>query len=123
MKRIDVKIALLLSVICFIGGLFLVPYQLESFQSLLNSSNYAKILEEMPFSISGLTLISSFQVGIISFIMAFAGLKIARRTGLSFTCFQSIFEKGKKARLKLKSIWLALLFGAITGFVNMGADK
>ena len=101
MKRIDVKIALLLSVICFVGGFFLVPYQLESFQSLLNSSDYAKILEEMPFSTSVLTIISSFQVGIISFIIAFVGLKIARRTGLSFSYFQSIFEKGKKATLKV----------------------
>ena len=123
MKRIDVKIALLLSVICFVGGFFLVPYQLESFQSLLNSSDYAKTLEEIPFSTSVLTIISSFQVGIISFIIAFAGLKIARRTGLSFSYFQSIFEKGKKATLKSKSVWLALSFGAITGFVNIGADK
>jgi len=75
MKRIDVKIALLLSVICFVGGFFLVPYQLESFQSLLNSSDYAKILEEMPFSTSVLTIISSFQVGIIVLLLRLQVLK------------------------------------------------
>ena len=91
MKRIDVKIALLLSVICFVGGFFLVPYQLELFQSLLNSSDYAKTLEEIPFSTSVLTIISSFQVGIISFIIAFAGLKIARRDGTFFFLFPIYF--------------------------------
>lgn len=123
MKSIDVKIALLLSAICFIGGFFLVPYQLESFQLLLNSSDYAKILEDMPFSTSVLTIISSFQVGIISFIIAFVGLKIARKTGFSFIYFEAIFEKGKRATLKSNSLWLALCFGAITGFVIIGADK
>ena len=51
MKELDLKIALLLSAILFCRWILLVPYQLESFQSLLNSSDYAKISEEIPFSI------------------------------------------------------------------------
>ncbi|WP_338472400.1 CPBP family intramembrane glutamic endopeptidase [Niallia sp. XMNu-256] len=123
MKKIDVKIALLLSAICVVGTLILVPNQMETLQLYLNPSDYAKLMEEMPFSIPVLTVISSIQIFIMSFIIAFLGLKIGRKSGFSFAFFETIFEKGKKVIINRHSLALSLLFGAITGFILVGADK
>lgn len=123
MKKLDVKMAMLLSVMCLIGGLFVVPYQLELLRLTLNPSDYAVTIGDMPFSLSVLTMISSIQIWILSFIIAFAGIKVARRTGFSFSVLQSICEKGKKVALNGKSFWLSVVFGAITGFIIVGADK
>ncbi|WP_428911481.1 CPBP family glutamic-type intramembrane protease [Niallia sp. Krafla_26] len=123
MKKIDLKIALLLATICFAGGLLLVPYQLDTLRLMNGPVDYAKIIGEIPLPISVLTLISAVQLSIISFILAFLGLKVARKTGFSFSILESILKKGKKVVFHGKSIWLSVLFGAITGFILAGADK
>ncbi len=123
MKNVDLKIALLLSAFCFVAGFFVVPYQLQALEIFLSTSELKDMMGDQSMPIGVLSLITSLQLSITSFVAAFVGIKLARKTGFIFTFFESIFEKGKKTILNRNSFFLSLLFGVITGFVIVGSDK
>jgi hypothetical protein len=123
MKRIDIKIAILLAFICFVSGFFLVPYQLQSLKAYLSTSEYEAIAGELPFPIEVLSLITSIQLFVMIFVLAFLGIKLARRTGFSFSLLASLLQKGEKMVFNRKSFFLSIFFGVITGFIIVGSDK
>jgi membrane protease YdiL (CAAX protease family) len=123
MKKVDLKIALLLSLFCFVAGFFVVPYQMQALETYLSSSELKEMIGEQSIPIRILSLISSLQLFLISFVLAFGGIKLARKTGLAFPLLESIFEKGKKVTLHRKPFYLSVLFGGITGFLLIGSDK
>lgn len=121
MKRSDIKIALFIAFICFISGFFLLPYQLDALKAAMPLREY----EEMTGSTSifVLMLLTSLQLFILSFLIAFFGIKLARNTGFSFEILQSLFEKRRKISINGKSMLLSIVLGAVTGFIIIGADK
>lgn len=121
MKSVDLKIALLLALICFIGGLFVLPYQLDLLQKMM-PEEYEVLIKTMPFPTGVLQIISALQLAIISFIVAFTGIKIARKTGFSLNVIDSIFNKGR-VKFDKNGALLAVLFGCITALMLAGTDR
>lgn len=121
MKRMDLKLALLISGICFASGFLLLPYQMESLKSAMSANEF----EEMTggASLVVLSLVSSVQLFIMSFILAFLGFKLARNTDFSFDILQSLFEKGKKRLFNRSSLLLSIVLGTVTGFMIVGSDR
>ncbi|SOC43991.1 CPBP family glutamic-type intramembrane protease [Ureibacillus acetophenoni] len=118
--KLDFKIALLLAVICFIGGLLIIPYSFNALQSLL-PAEFEKAIASitMPFPI--LMLVSALQVGIVTLILAFIGLKVARKAGFSIAILDALFNK-EKILIDKAGMLLAIVFGAITAFTLSGGD-
>lgn len=119
--KLDLKIALLLAAFCFVGGLLLIPYSLNALETFL-PSEFEKTIDslKMPFPI--LMLVSAFQIGIVALILAFIGLKIARKAGFSFPILDAFFKK-EKVQIDKSGIIIAIVFGAITAFALAGADR
>ncbi|MEK9199567.1 CPBP family intramembrane glutamic endopeptidase [Lysinibacillus halotolerans] len=121
MKKVDLKISLILAFICLIGGFFLVPYQLEMLQNT-SSDQYDSLIKTIPIPIYILSMISSLQIAIFSFVLSFIGIKLARKVGFKLNIFDSFFSK-EKTKIDLKSTLMAVGFGVITAFVLVGADQ
>ncbi|PLS17371.1 hypothetical protein CVD28_12455 [Bacillus sp. M6-12] len=123
MKKNDFKIALLLALICFVAGLCLVPYQLESLKKTMSTESYQAFIEATPIPMEFVSLIASFQIFLMSLLLGFIGIKLARKTGFSLDILDSIFRKGKKVLIEKKPLLLSILFGVITGLIIVGADR
>ncbi|RHW34760.1 CPBP family intramembrane metalloprotease [Lysinibacillus yapensis] len=121
MKKSDWKVALLLSLICLVGGLLVVPYQLTSLQKTF-PEQYELLVETMPLPYTALLLLTGFQLAVISFVLAFIGVKLARKAGFSLDVLYSLFNK-EKVRFDRKGVMLSILFGVIAGFVIIGGDR
>ena len=57
MKKVDLKIALLLSLFCFVAGFFVVPYQMQALETYLSSSELKEMIGEQSIPIGILSLI------------------------------------------------------------------
>ncbi|WP_240376112.1 type II CAAX prenyl endopeptidase Rce1 family protein [Bacillus piscicola] len=121
MWKTDVKIAFLLSIICFIAGFFVLPYQLETLQTTI-PQQYDVFMETLPFSLKLLTLLSALQLWLISWVLAFLGLRLARRTGFSFSILASIFTHDK-GKYRKKDVALSVFLGLLVAFIIVAADK
>ncbi|HWK21835.1 MAG TPA: CPBP family intramembrane glutamic endopeptidase [Ureibacillus sp.] len=121
MKRIDLKISILLAFVCFIGGFFVVPYQLDSLQET-KPEQYELLVRSMPIPLSVLSVISALQIMIISFVLAYIGIKLARKTGFKLNLLDALFKK-EKVTIDSKSVIKALIFGGITAFVITASDR
>ncbi|MDN4495030.1 CPBP family intramembrane glutamic endopeptidase [Ureibacillus aquaedulcis] len=121
MKKIDLKISLLFSVICLIGGFFVLPYQIENLQHTFPQES-DRLLETMPLPYSLLLAVSSIQISILAFILSFAGIKLARKTGFSLKIIDEFFQK-EKIRVEAGSVLLAVVFGVMTAFVLVVMDR
>ncbi|HWL24401.1 MAG TPA: CPBP family glutamic-type intramembrane protease [Ureibacillus sp.] len=120
MKK-DLKVSLLLAAICFVGGLFLVPYQFKSLQSMLPEEFQAAIDSlTMPFPI--IMIISAIQLAVVSFIISYIGIKLARKVGFTLPVLDSLMKK-EKVQFNNSGVILAIVFGVITGFAIIGADR
>ncbi|MFJ8237551.1 CPBP family intramembrane glutamic endopeptidase [Ureibacillus sp. NPDC094379] len=117
----DLKISFLLAVICFIGGLLVLPYQLNSMQKIL-PDQYQQLIETMPMPMTVLQLLTAIQLTVMAFIVAFLGIKLARKVGFSLDILDAFFNKTKVSFDK-NGVVLAVLFGIITAFVLAGADR
>ena len=114
MKKTNLKVSLFLSFLCFIAGFFVFPYQMEILQNEL--PNQYKEIETMPFPFGVMLILIALQLFVISFILAFLGIKLARRTGFSLNLLDSIINKGKVILIKrrlccqllLECFWLCL---------------
>ncbi|MCM3595118.1 CPBP family glutamic-type intramembrane protease [Metabacillus idriensis] len=121
MKKTDLKLALLIGVICFGAGFLLVPYQMNALTSALPASELEKMTGEI--SVGFLSMVTSIQLFFTSFILSWIGFKMARKTGFSFEILQSLVEKGPKKWFRAKSLLLAVLLGTGTGFIIAGGDR
>ena len=118
MNKLDLKISIFLGFISFISGFFVVPYQME----VISPQLAEEIIESVPFSMNVLTLISSFQLFVIAFILSFLGLKLARRTGFSVEILSAIFEK-RKVQINQKSVVISIIGGVFLGLIIIGTDR
>lgn len=118
MNKIDLKISLLLGIICFVSGFFVLPYYLEN----LPTQELSEFIDSMSFSLNILTIMTSVQLFIFASVLSFVGLKIARRTGFTFNILYSIFDKSKVV-LDKKAIWISIMAGVIIGFALVVPDK
>lgn len=121
MKKIDLKTSLLLSSICFISGFLVVPYQLNILKATL-PEQYKEVMSTLPFSISVLSLITSIQLFVLAFVLAFIGMKLARKAGLSIDLLESLVKK-EKIRFNKKAFLLSALFGLLTAFSITASDR
>ncbi len=115
MKKADFKIPLLLSLLCFIAGFFVLPYQLETMRTFL-PDQYDEVIRSIPFPMSVMLILSSLQIFLLSFILSFIGIKLARRTGLS------LFNNGILS-LNKRSSFLSVSVGIFVALIITGADK
>ena len=121
MKKIDFKISLFLAVLGFIGGVLILPYQLEVFQTTAPTL-YDEILETLPMSISLVSIMVGLQLFIATCLLSFIGIRLARKTGLSFTVLETIFSKGNIV-INKKAAYLAIIGGFFLGFIIVGSDR
>lgn len=121
MKKIDLKISLLLALLCLIGGFLVVRYQLETLQNTL-PEQYDTLINTLPISIGVLSIISSLQITIFSFVLSFIGIKLARKVGFKFNILDAFFSK-QRVEINFKSLLMAVGFGVITAFILVGADR
>ncbi|MEK3805531.1 CPBP family glutamic-type intramembrane protease [Bacillus sp. FSL H8-0547] len=121
MKKLEMKLALFIGVICFGAGFLLLPYQLETLNSALPQSEFEKMTADMQVGIMSLAF--SAQLFLMSFLLAWAGFHLARKTGFSFDILQSFFEKGQNKSFAGKPFVLAVIFGGITGFLIVASDR
>lgn len=119
--KIDLKTALLLAAICFIGGLFLVPYQLNSMKILL-PEQYELTIDSISVPFPFLVLLSALQLMVVAFVFAYIGVKLSRKAGLSIPILHAIFKKDE-IRIEKFGVILAILFGVITSFILTVADR
>src|SRR4051812_1671872 len=121
MKKIDLKISLFLASICFIAGFFVIPYQFETLQTLM-PKKYDEMIKTIPLPMAGLLIVSSLQFFIVSLVLSFTGIKLARKTGFSLKILDALFN-GSKIIIDRKSAIWSIVSGTILGFVLMGYDK
>ncbi|MRX74094.1 CPBP family intramembrane metalloprotease [Bacillus lacus] len=121
MKKTNLKISLLLAAICFIAGLFAVPYQIEMVKETMPDV-YNEMMAELPLPIAGLQLLVSVQLFIVSFVLSFIGIVLAGKTGFSLHFLQSVFTKNS-FQLNKRYIILAMISGVILSFVLMSYDR
>ncbi|MGX1194680.1 hypothetical protein [Metabacillus sp. SLBN-84] len=79
MKKLEMKLALFIGVICFGAGFLLLPYQLETLNSALPQSEFEKMTADMQVGIMSLAF--SAQLFLMSFLLAWTGFHLARKTG------------------------------------------
>lgn len=119
--KIDFKIAVLLAVICFLGGIFVVPYQLNSMKVLL-PEQFEMAMNSIAIPFPFLVLLSAIQLTVIAFIAAYIGVKLSRKTRLSLPILDALFKK-EAIRIDKTGVILAILFGVMTSFIIIGADR
>ena len=120
-KSFDCKVSLFLAGLSFIAGVVILPYQLEVFQATAPAL-YNEILETLPMSLRIVSIMVGLQLFITAFLLSLIGIKLARKTGLSFTVFESIFCKGKVVTDK-KAAYSAIMGGVFLGFMIVGSDR
>ncbi|MCC5911076.1 MAG: CPBP family intramembrane metalloprotease [Clostridiaceae bacterium] len=121
MNKIDFKISLLLALVCFVAGFFILPYQLEVLETTL-PEQYAEIIEMLPFPMGIMLILTAFQFFVISFILSFVGIKLARKTGFSLNILDSMIGK-EKVVIDKKATLLSIVIGMILGLIIIGADR
>ncbi len=95
--RADLKIALFIAAICFVGGLFVLPYQLNTMQTLL-PEQFETTIATMTLPYPLLIVLTSVQLSVLTFILALIGIKLARKTSFTLPILDAIFQK-KKVRI------------------------
>lgn len=83
---------------------------------------YDLLIETMPLPIAALVVLTAFQLTVMSFLSAFLGIKLARKTGFSLSILDAVFTR-EKIRFNAKAVWLSILLGTITGLVITGGDR
>lgn len=121
MLKINLKIALVLSAVCFIGGIFLVPYQLNTLKSLMPEV-FDTAMASMNLPYPFLLLLSAIQLTIVSFIVSMIGIYIARKVGFSLPVLDAFFKK-ERIRFDRSGLILAIIFGMLTALAIAGADR
>lgn len=104
MKKVDLKIALLLSLFCFVAGFFVVPYQMQALEAYLSPSELKEMIGEQTISIGIISLISSLQLFLISLVLAFGGIKLARKNGACVSIIGIHLRKRKKSHFPSKAV-------------------
>ena len=83
---------------------------------------FEEIMATMPIPFTTLLIVSALQIMVISFIFAFLGIKMARRTNFSIKVLDSLFSEGR-ININGKGALYAVIFGIIVGFLIVGVDR
>ncbi|MFG6495718.1 CPBP family intramembrane metalloprotease [Fictibacillus sp. UD] len=111
MKHLN--IALFLGLLGIIAGAFVVPYQMELMRTTLGEAEYKKIISEIPVSIPIMITMMSLQLGIMTTVLGWIGLKLTERTGLSLPLLQAWLIEKTKPAVDRSAVKLAVIGGAI----------
>jgi len=111
----DLKLALFFGICGLVGGIAVVPYQIDALKSTTPG-----ILETMP-PLAIVMLAGGIQSALLSFVLSFIGIKLARQGGLSFEFFETLLER-KKPIWSKKALITSVLFGAIIAVVIVFSD-
>lgn len=88
------RLALFLGLLGLIAGAFVVPFQMEMLRNTLGEAEYEKIIEATGIPAPIGIMLAALQIGILSTVLAWIGLKLTNRTGLSLPLLQTwIVEK------------------------------
>lgn len=120
--KMELKISLLFGICGILAGIFIVPYQMENMNTYLEIDTQL-LLEELPFPSFVLYLISGLQIGIISFVMSFIGLKLAVRTNLHIPILSAWFDTNKKVSISRKWMMYSIFYGVVGGVFLIVLDK
>lgn len=124
MNKTTLKISIFLAVICFVTGLVMLPYQLDSLQNLLPPEEYKKTINELPFPLYVLFIITSVQLAVMGFILTFLGVTLAKKTNLKLGILTSLFDKNeKREKIEKKPLFLSIALGVFTAFILAASDK
>jgi membrane protease YdiL (CAAX protease family) len=116
------KIALFLGLLGLLAGAFVVPFQLESLKNTLTAAEYAKIMDALPFSMPVMISIASLQIGLLSFVLSWIGLKLTERTSLALPLITTWIAEKKRPVIDPSALKLALIGGAIGSFFMVLTD-
>lgn len=116
------KIALFLGLLGIIAGAFVVPFQMESMRITLGEAEYEKITGEMPFPLPVLFAIVSLQLGVMTAVLGWIGLKLTERTGLSLPLLQAWLLEKRKPAVDRAAVKLAVIGGAIGAIFLVFSD-
>lgn len=116
MKKIF-KASLLLAILSGIGGYFVLPYQLEA----LPSGQVVELLDSTDLSVRALSFLTGFQIFVISFVLSFTGLRLAKRGNFKWDVLGSIVELSAP-RFSKVGIIKAIVMGLGVGIIIVGGD-
>ncbi|ANX10691.1 hypothetical protein ABE41_001520 [Fictibacillus arsenicus] len=116
------KIALFLGLLGLLAGAFVVPFQLESLKNTLTAVEYAKMMDAFPFPLPVMIIIASLQIGILTTILSWIGLKLTERTDLTLPLLRTWIAEKKKPVIDRSALKLALIGGAIGSFFMILTD-
>jgi membrane protease YdiL (CAAX protease family) len=116
------KIALFLGLLGLLAGAFVVPYQLESLKNTVTSAEYEKMIGAIPVPLPVMISIAALQIGLVSFVLSWIGLKLTERTGLTLPLIQTWIVEKKKPVMDRQALKLALISGAIGSFFMILTD-
>ncbi|MGE5702041.1 MAG: type II CAAX prenyl endopeptidase Rce1 family protein [Clostridia bacterium] len=122
MGKIDVKISLSLSFLCFISGFFVVPYQMNTMKTMMPGL-YHEMLKNVPVSMGMLTILSALQLFLIAFVLSWIGLKVARSVGFSFRLLDSLVTNQSRIIVEKNVAILAAVLGLLTALVISLSDR
>jgi membrane protease YdiL (CAAX protease family) len=116
------KIALFLGLLGLLAGAFVVPFQLESLKSTVTSAEYEKMIGAIPVPLPIMISVAALQIGLVSFVLSWIGLKLTERTGLTLPLIQTWIVEKKKPVMDRQALKLALIGGAIGSFFMILTD-
>ncbi|MFD1359936.1 type II CAAX prenyl endopeptidase Rce1 family protein [Fictibacillus halophilus] len=116
------KIALFLGLLGLLAGAFVVPFQLESLKNTVTSAEYEKMIGAVPVPLPVMISIAALQIGLVSFVLSWIGLKLTERTGLTLPLIQTWIAEKKKPVIDRSALKLALIGGAIGSFFMILTD-
>jgi membrane protease YdiL (CAAX protease family) len=116
------KIALFLGLLGLLAGAFVVPFQLESLKNTVTSAEYEKMIGAIPVPLPVMISVAALQIGLVSFVLSWIGLKLTERTGLTLPLIQTWITEKKKPVMDQQALKLALIGGAIGSFFMILTD-
>jgi membrane protease YdiL (CAAX protease family) len=116
------KIALFLGLLGLLAGAFVVPFQLESLKNTVTSAEYEKMIGAIPVPLPVMISIAALQIGLVSFVLSWIGLKLTERTGLTLPLIQTWIVEKKKPVMDQQALKFALIGGAIGSFFMILTD-
>jgi membrane protease YdiL (CAAX protease family) len=116
------KIALFLGLLGLLAGAFVVPFQLESLKNTVTSAEYEKMIGAIPVPLPVMISVAALQIGLVSFVLSWIGLKLTERTGLTLPLIQTWIVEKKKPVMDQQALKLALIGGAIGSFFMILTD-
>lgn len=93
----DLKVALILACFGLIAGAAIIPYELESFKAT-NVQQYEAIMAQFP-SVGVFMAVAGLQVSVMSLLLGFIGIRLARKVNLKLDLFDFLAKKDRNIEI------------------------